>query len=130
VIGLDWHVLGIGDFNRDGASDILWRHDSGAIAMWLMNGASVIDNPTVGALPLSWALATIGDFNGDNRSDIVWRDTGRTVAMWEMNGGTIVSGTSLGIVPNSFDIVSNHYEFLWDLGQAIEELGYGAAVSG
>ncbi|MCC7346785.1 MAG: hypothetical protein IT538_05240, partial [Variibacter sp.] len=29
------------DFNGDGKSDILWRHSSGQVAMWLMNGVSV-----------------------------------------------------------------------------------------
>ena len=38
----DWHILGTGDYNNDGKSDILWRNSSGAVAIWEMNGISAI----------------------------------------------------------------------------------------
>jgi hypothetical protein len=31
----------IGDYNRDGRSDTLWRNSSGDVAVWEMNGATV-----------------------------------------------------------------------------------------
>jgi hypothetical protein len=34
-----WSVVGTGDFNGDGKSDMLWRDTSGDVAIWLMNGA-------------------------------------------------------------------------------------------
>ena len=37
-----WSVVGTGDFNGDGMSDIVWRDSSGNIAIWLMNGATVL----------------------------------------------------------------------------------------
>ena len=30
--GPDWHILGVGDYNGDGRSDILWQNSSGAVA--------------------------------------------------------------------------------------------------
>src|SRR6185437_3398046 len=33
--GTSWHVIGTGDFNGDGQSDILWRNDNGTIREWL-----------------------------------------------------------------------------------------------
>jgi hypothetical protein len=30
------------DFNGDGHSDLLWRNTSGVVAIWLMNGTSVV----------------------------------------------------------------------------------------
>src|SRR5262249_56998427 len=36
-----WQVQGIGDFDGDGKSDILWRNDSGQVYIWEMNGLNV-----------------------------------------------------------------------------------------
>ena len=36
-----WQIVGTGDFNGDGKADILWRHTTGSVSIWLMNGASV-----------------------------------------------------------------------------------------
>ena len=38
--GPAWHIEGIGDFNGDGKSDIIWQGDNGAAAMWLMDGTN------------------------------------------------------------------------------------------
>jgi hypothetical protein len=48
--GPDWHIFGIGNYNNDGKSDILWQNSSGAVAIWEMNGATplataIITNP-------------------------------------------------------------------------------------
>ncbi len=34
--GPSWHIVGTGDFNKDGKSDILWQNDSGQAAIWLI----------------------------------------------------------------------------------------------
>ena len=41
VVGMDWGIQGVGDFNGDSRADILWRHSSGAVHLWLMNGTSI-----------------------------------------------------------------------------------------
>jgi hypothetical protein len=55
--GPSWHVVGTGDFNSDGHSDILWQNDNGTPAIWLMNGLNFIGG---GGLPNpgpSWQVA-------------------------------------------------------------------------
>jgi hypothetical protein len=73
------NVLGIGDFNGDGKSDILWRDSSNHIIEWQMNSAAVVNGYGYYATDLqgnvvtpdsSWHLVEIGDFNGDNKSDM------------------------------------------------------------
>jgi hypothetical protein len=39
-------VVGTGDFNGDGMSDIVWRDTAGDISIWLINGAT-----SFGAIP-------------------------------------------------------------------------------
>jgi hypothetical protein len=40
--GTDWQVAGVGDFNADGGADILWRHDTGVVTIWLMDGGTFL----------------------------------------------------------------------------------------
>jgi len=47
-IPLTWAIVGTGDFNGDGKSDILWRDSSGNVAMWFMNGTQITSQPIIG----------------------------------------------------------------------------------
>ncbi len=40
-----WSVIGTGDFDGDGKSDILWKDSIGDYAIWEMNGTQIL-NPT------------------------------------------------------------------------------------
>ncbi|HUD87671.1 MAG TPA: FG-GAP-like repeat-containing protein [Xanthobacteraceae bacterium] len=94
------------DYNGDGYSDILWTDGSGDIAIWEMNGTTIL-NPSgtgVGNISTVWSVAETGDFNGDGYSDILWRDTSGDVVIWEMNGTTIGSGTGLGTISTTFTV--------------------------
>jgi hypothetical protein len=86
----DWHFQGIGDFNGDGNSDVLWRQDgSGQVYVWEMNGQQVQAEGAVQHAPVTndWQVEGIGDFNGDGKSDVLWRQDGSgQVYVWEMNG--------------------------------------------
>ncbi len=71
VISTDWHVVGIGDFDGDGESDILWRNDNGAVAVWLMNGFQTKAAQILSVVSTDWHVVGTGDFDGDGRSDIL-----------------------------------------------------------
>jgi hypothetical protein len=49
--GPSWHILGAGDYNGDGKSDILWQSDSGRASVWLMNGTTPTFEGLVGTNP-------------------------------------------------------------------------------
>ena len=104
-ISTTWSVVGTGDCNGDGTSDILWRNAYGNVAIWLMNGSQVLPwSAVLGNVATNWSIAETGDFNGDGNSDILWRDTTGDVAIWFMNGTTVLSRPVLGNVPTSWTI--------------------------
>jgi pimeloyl-ACP methyl ester carboxylesterase len=55
-VGLDWQIQGTGDFNRDGQSDILWRHQGGQVHAWLMNGTTIAGRVNLENVGLDWQI--------------------------------------------------------------------------
>jgi hypothetical protein len=49
--GPSWKVVGTGDFNNAGHSDILWQNANGQAAIWELNGTNVIGGGLVGPNP-------------------------------------------------------------------------------
>ena len=66
-----WHVDGTGDFNGDGRSDVLLRHDNGSITEWLgqAGGNFTWNAAATYGLGTAWHVDGTGDFNGDGRAD-------------------------------------------------------------
>ena len=73
----NWAIVGTGDFNNDGKTDILWRNTStGENYVWYMNGVRRIGRWYPSCLAdTNWAIVGTGDFNGDGKTDILWRNT-------------------------------------------------------
>lgn len=104
-------LLGTGDFNADGATDLLWRDESANVwiqffdrnQQYVHSGRSLRDV----AFPLEWAaaqlsgsmphttqLAGIGDLNADGRADVLWRKENGQLVLWfagEAGNSTLVN---------------------------------------
>ena len=102
-----WSVAGVGDFDGDTRSDILWRNASGELAEWQMNGATITSSADLKANGVavrpdaSWSVAGIGDFDGDSRRDILWRNSSGELVEWQMNGASIAASVDLAARPDA-----------------------------
>jgi hypothetical protein len=83
----------------DAKADILWRHTSGTVALWTMDGPSVIKSDVLGQVGTDFTILGVGDFNGDGRADILWRHTSGAVYLWFMGGPTVLSTAT--VTPSS-----------------------------
>jgi Ca2+-binding RTX toxin-like protein len=96
------------DFNGDGRSDILWRHENGTLTDWLgqSNGQFAANNGLMAEVPNEWIVVGAGDFNGDGRSDILWRDTSGTLTNWlgQENGG-FAANSLTAFVPTEWHVI-------------------------
>jgi hypothetical protein len=93
IAGAAWKIVGAGDFNGDGKTDLVWQHDDGWLALWYMNGAAMIATELLNPgqiVGTDWKIAGAGDFNGDSKPDLVWQHTSGWVSVWYMNGRNLV----------------------------------------
>ena len=51
-----WTIVGTGDFNGDGKSDILWRNTYGDVDIWLMNGFQILSATDLLNVPNDWTV--------------------------------------------------------------------------
>ena len=57
--GPTWHVFGTGDFNNDGKTDIVLQSNTGAVAVWDMNGSTVSQAGVLANPGPTWSV--VGD---------------------------------------------------------------------
>ena len=102
----NWHIIGTGDFNGDGTTDMLWRADDGTVSDWLGQADGTFFNNyanfTINASS-NWHIIETGDFNGDGKDDILWRADDGTVTDWlgQSNGGFASNGANFSINASS-----------------------------
>ena len=72
----NWRVVGTGDFNTDGQTDVVFQHADGSLAVWFMNGArltqSALFSPRTPNEP-KWHVVSTADRNQDGKPDLLFR---------------------------------------------------------
>ena len=98
--GSSWLQVGSGSFFSgvaSDASDILLQNTNGSVAVWQMQGGTLLSSDVVANPGPNWQVEGTGDFNGDGKTDIALQNTNGNVAVWEMSGGQI---SQSGVVAN------------------------------
>jgi hypothetical protein len=114
AVPASWKVVGTGDFNGDGRSDILWRNDNGALSNWLGRadgGHTNNDAVAFASVVTSWHVADTGDYNGDGRSDILWRNDNGGLTTWlGRSDGSFSNNDDIALVSVATNwVVQNDY---------------------
>lgn len=90
---LGWKVVGTADLNGDRRCDVVWQHDTGTVAYWLLDGDSILQSGTIASgIPTAWRIVGAGDMDGDGMEDLIWQHQDGTVSVWYMDGVEMRSG--------------------------------------
>ncbi|HJR61718.1 MAG TPA: FG-GAP-like repeat-containing protein [Vicinamibacterales bacterium] len=99
VPDLNWTVVGAGDFNLDGHSDLVWHNRAdGRLSVWIMQGSTLIDGRAMtpdAVADTGWQIRGVRDINGDRWPDLLWQHTNGSLSVWLMTGSTMRSGGAL-----------------------------------
>ena len=94
-----WRVVGAGDFNADGKTDLVLQNsaDDGGLAVWYLDGIgrtanAVFNPPNPGS---GWRVASTLDRNGDGKPDLLFQHTNLDLAVWFMDGTKLNSAVFL-----------------------------------
>src|ERR1700722_10527674 len=103
-----YSVVGTGDFNADGNSDILFRNnttgDTGFYTKTLVNPWTWVD---IGASSTAYSVVGVGDFNGDGTSDILYRNnTNGDTGFYAIVNGAITGWHDIGASSTAYSVVA------------------------
>ncbi|MBI3414947.1 MAG: hypothetical protein HY043_06430 [Verrucomicrobia bacterium] len=93
-----WRVVGTGDFTQVGAVDLVFQHEDGTLAVWLMNGVDLVQGELLNpAAPLdkNWRVAGTVDLNKDGKTDLLFQHSDGSIGVWFMDGINLDHATLL-----------------------------------
>ncbi|MBQ7209044.1 MAG: FG-GAP repeat protein [Lentisphaeria bacterium] len=100
----DTQILGLGDFNGNGQTDLLLRNVNGAVGCFFTGGETTGWN-YFQSLGDEWKICAVGDLNGDGRDDLVLKHDAGFAGSWLTQSNGTMAWADLDTLPDGFSIV-------------------------
>ena len=118
---LDWILLGAGDFDLNGAADMVYISPENQIRVLMATPNRTCANLSAGSIPAGFRVIKVGDFSGSGRGDILMRNpstgqvmlkalTGVGLSLPEFTGNPIdpnasCTSTPLALAPTDLNLL-------------------------
>ena len=100
----DTQIVGLGDFNGNGQTDLLLRNTNGAVGCFFTSNEKHGWN-YFQSLGDEWKLSAVGDLNGDGRDDVVLKHDAGFAGSWLTQADGTMAWADLDTLPTGFEIV-------------------------
>src|SRR5262249_34195556 len=107
-IGKEWHFLGIGDFNGDGTSDILWLRANGDLMVFGLQNDQVVRAPTIGKFDMKLSFLDLGDYTGNRTDDILAEGSDGKLTVYNIQNDKVTGTSSLGTIGSEWNNLPFH----------------------
>ncbi len=98
-----------GDFNGDGASDLLWFNpESSQVGYWTMyssGGSPYRTGARTFQVTAGYYVGASGDFNGDGYADLIFTSAGRDLWLWTNNTQGGFQSQYVGAYPSAWQLI-------------------------
>jgi hypothetical protein len=104
----DWRVVGTGDFDNNGRTDVLFLSASRELFAWMGDGSGFASTRLM-AVGTGYSVIGTGDIDGDGKDDIVLHRPGTIVQLF-MDGARVARSSNVvddGMVPSIGDFDGN-----------------------
>lgn len=93
-----YRIIGVGDLDGSGSTDMIWTSGARDLFFWINNGADAYQSIQGPSYDAGWVLVGTGDMNGDGKDDLVWlNNTTHQLMYWLMNGATMASSRTFAV---------------------------------
>ncbi|MBD0323998.1 MAG: VCBS repeat-containing protein, partial [Aldersonia sp.] len=106
---LPWRLIDAADLDGDGKADLVLRHPgTGALEVWLMDGAIVRSRTAVATVPEPHRrVVSVTDISGDGKADLVLQNmSSGALDVWTMSGAAVTSTSALGTIDRRWHVSS------------------------
>lgn len=98
-VAAGYFIGALGDFNKDGRTDVLWTSDHNDLYLWTSSGTG-FRSSLMGTYPAGWKLMGAGDVDGDGYPDLLWwNGTTSQFGYWAMRNGKRIAARTFNVTP-------------------------------
>jgi glucose/arabinose dehydrogenase len=100
TVGMEWQVMGFGNFSSRGESDMILRNsNTGGLQVYDISNNQITGTAFMGTVGLNWQFSGVGNFSGRGTSDMLLRNSNTGgLQVYDINSNQITGTAFIGTI--------------------------------